>query len=205
VSQEKDKGMPENPPAPQSGAEPALEAEPNSVWEIIRQELEAKINRLEEGLGAAKSASEEMKDRWMRAAADLENYKKRVSKERAEDRALVLQEGVSAFLPVADSLERALEAAKAHLTEAPESPVLSQLLQGVELTLRQMNGSLERLKVVPIPADRGQVFDPSVHQALLQEEHGEMDEGCILEVMQKGYSLDGRVLRPALVKVSRKP
>jgi molecular chaperone GrpE len=106
---------------------------------------------------------------------------------------------------VADSLERALEAAKAHLSEAPESAVLTQLLQGVELTLRQLNASLERLKVAPIAAERGLAFDPTVHQALLQEAHPDMEEGRILEVMQKGYSLDGRVLRPALVKVSSKP
>jgi molecular chaperone GrpE len=189
----------------QTTPEQAAAEEPNSLWEIIRQELEAKIARLEEELASAKAGREEMQDRWMRTAADLENYKKRVSKERAEDRASMLQEGVAAFLPVGDSLERALEAAKAHLAEAPESPVLTQLLQGVELTLRQMSASLERLKVSPIAAERGQAFDPGVHQALLQEPHAEMDEGCILEVMQKGYSLDGRVLRPALVKVSRKP
>jgi len=189
----------------QAAPEQAAAEEPNSLWEIIRQELESKIARLEEELASAKAGREEMQDRWMRAAADLENYKKRVSKERAEDRAALLQEGVSAFLPVGDSLERALEAAKAHLSEAPESPVLTQLLQGVELTLRQMSASLERLKVSPIAAERGQAFDPGVHQALLQEAHAEMDEGSILEVMQKGFSLDGRVLRPALVKVSRKP
>jgi len=179
--------------------------EPNSLWEIIRQELESKIARLEEELASAKAGGDEMQDRWKRSAADLENYKKRVGKERAEDRASMLQEGVSAFLPVGDSLERALGAAKAHLAEAPESPVLTQLLQGVELTLRQMSASLERLRVSPIAAERGQAFDPAVHQALLQEPQADMDEGRIVEVMQKGYSLDGRVLRPALVKVSRKP
>ncbi len=202
---QEDNTLPETPPAQPAEGVPTSPAEPEGLWEIIRQELEAKISRLEAEAAAAKSGCGEMQDRWMRSAADLENYKKRVSKERAEDRVGVLQEGVAAFLPVADSLERALEAAKTHLAEAPESPVLTQLLQGVELTLRQMNGALERLKVEPIPAARGQVFDPSVHQALLQEPHAEMDEGCILEVMQKGYSLDGRVLRPALVKVSRKP
>jgi molecular chaperone GrpE len=204
VSTEDDAKQELEMPAAEPAKQPAAE-EPNSLWEIIRQELEAKIARLEEEAAQAKAGGQEMQDRWMRSAADLENYKKRIAKERAEDRAAMLQEGVAAFLPVGDSLERALEAAKAHLAEAPKSPVLTQLLQGVELTLRQMGAALERLKVSPIAAERGQPFDPSVHQALLQEPHADMDEGCILEVMQKGYRLDSRVLRPALVKVSRKP
>jgi molecular chaperone GrpE len=198
-----DKALEDGREISQDGLE-APQTPSEGMGEIIRQELERRVAELEASLSQVQEESDSFKDRWMRAQADLENYKKRMVKERQEDRLLALQESILAFMPVADNLERAALAAQAHLAEAP-SPVLDQLLQGVLLTLKQHGVALERLKTTEISAEKGQVFDPTMHQALLQETHEALEDGSILEVLQKGYMLENRVIRPALVKVSRKP
>jgi molecular chaperone GrpE len=140
----------------------------------------------------------EANDKYLRVLAETENFKKRVQRERVEERQYSVQETVLAFLSVADNLERALQAAVTH-GEA------GQLSKGVELTLRQFEDVLRRLGVEPMVVEKGQPFDPKLHQALFQEEHAELEEGSILESLQKGYKLGERVIRPVMVKVSRKP
>lgn len=151
-----------------------------------------------EALPDLQALLDEANDRYLRVLAETENFKKRVQRERSEERQYSTQETVLAFLPVADNLDRALQAAL-KLGEA------GQLVKGVELTLRQFEDILRRLGVEAIAVEIGKPFDPTQHQALFQEEHAEFDEGSILEMLQKGYKLGERVIRPAMVKVSRKP
>jgi molecular chaperone GrpE len=145
----------------------------------------------------------EAQDRYMRNLAETENFKKRVARERVEERAFAAQEVVLGLLPLVDNLERALGAAKAQGSEG-DQPLL-QFEKGVELVLRQFDELLRKQGVNAVEAAKGQAFDPNVHQALLQEASTEHPEGSILEVLQKGYRLGDRLLRPALVKVASAP
>jgi molecular chaperone GrpE len=142
-------------------------------------------------------------DRYMRNLAETENFKKRVARERVEERAFAAQEVVLGLLPLVDNLERALGAAKAQGSEG-DAPLL-QFEKGVELVLRQFEEVLRKQGVAVVEAPVGSAFDPNFHQALLQEPSAEHPEGSILEVLQKGYRLGDRLIRPALVKVAAAP
>jgi molecular chaperone GrpE len=135
-------------------------------------------------------------DKYVRVLAETENYKKRVARERVEERAFAAQEVVVSLLPIADNLERALAAA--HAAGDVEGP----LAKGVELVLKQFEDALKRQGVVAVESVLGQPFDPNLHQPLLQEPAPDKPEGAILEVLQKGYRLGDRLLRPAMVKVA---
>lgn len=145
-----------------------------------------------------KALYDESNDKYLRMLAETENYKKRVQRERSDERQYAAQETVLAFLPVADNLDRALQAAL-------KQGEAGNLIKGVELTLRQYEDVLRRLGVEAIESTIGKPFDPHLHQALFKEEHAEFEEGSILEVLQKGYRMGERVIRPAMVKVSHKP
>ena len=130
-------------------------------------------------------------DRLLRLAADFDNYKKRAARERAEYVALANERLVKELLPILDDLERALNAAEEH-EEA-------QLEEGVRLVHRSLASLLERQGVKEI-ATAGK-FDPHVHEALLSQP-SDAEEGAVIEVVQKGYKLGDRVVRPARVIVA---
>jgi molecular chaperone GrpE len=131
-------------------------------------------------------------DRLLRLAADFENYKKRAARERQEYVALANERLLKELLPVLDDLERALNAAEEH-EEA-------QLEEGVRLVHRALASLLERNGVSEI-ATEGK-FDPHVHEALLAQPSEEAEQGAVLDVIQKGYKLGERVVRPARVIVA---
>ncbi len=133
-------------------------------------------------------------DRLLRLAADFENYKKRAARERQEYVTLANERLIGELLPILDDLERALSAAEQH-EEA-------QLEEGVRLGHRSLAGLLERHGVRPIETDG--MFDPHVHEALLSQP-SEAEEGSVLDVVQKGYKLGDRVVRPARVVVAAAP
>ena len=130
-------------------------------------------------------------DRLLRLAADFENYKKRAARERQEYVALANERLIAELLPILDDLERALAAAEEHQE--------AQLEEGVELVHRSLAGLLERHGVQPISTDGK--FDPHVHEALLSQP-SEAEEGSVIDVVQKGYKLGDRVVRPARVVVA---
>src|SRR5690348_14693367 len=127
---------------------------------------------------------QEVDDRLLRLAADFENYKKRASREREELVTLANERLVKDLLPILDDLERALEAA----TEHEEA----KLEEGVRLTHRALAALLERNGVREIETDA--MFDPHVHEALLTQP-SEAEEGSVIDVVQKGYTLGDRVVR----------
>jgi len=135
---------------------------------------------------------QEVDDRLLRLAADFENYKKRATRERLEYVALANERLVKDLLPILDDLERALEAAAEH-EEA-------KLEEGVRLVHRSLAHLLEREGLKQI--DTEGVFDPHVHEALLAQPSEEHESGDVLDVIQKGYRLGDRVIRPARVIVS---
>ena len=152
----------------------------------------------EKDLGARIAALEKDKkdnwDRYLRAAADLENLRKRQKRElddaRLESKGKVLKE----MLPVVDNLERAIEHATATAGTNP-------IVEGVQLVLRQFLTAFERLDVTPIEAG-GQPFDPNLHEAISQQE-SDQPPGTIVQVLQRGYKSGDRLLRPALVVVAK--
>ncbi|HZT84648.1 MAG TPA: nucleotide exchange factor GrpE [Gaiellaceae bacterium] len=135
--------------------------------------------------------AEQTDDRLLRLAADFENYKKRAARERQEYIRLANERLIAELLPILDDLERALSAAEQH-EEA-------QLEDGVRLVHRSLAALLERHGVEAIETDGK--FDPHVHEALLSQP-SEADEGSVIDVVQKGYKLGERVVRPARVVVA---
>jgi molecular chaperone GrpE len=145
----------------------------------------------EDPLAAAEAKAQQHLDDLKRLAADFDNYRKRVAREQAALSARAAERLVKELLPIVDDLERALEAAEEH-EEA-------KLEEGVRLVHRQLASVLEREGLAEIETDGK--FDPHVHEALLSQP-SEAEEGSVIEVMQKGYRLGDRVLRPARVIVA---
>lgn len=139
---------------------------------------------------------QESHDKYLRLYADFENYKKRVSREKEE----LLQYGnerlLSELLPVVDHLEMALRHAS--------NDVGSGLVQGVEITLKELKKTLHKFGLTEIEAD-GKPFDPLVHHAMTQVERDDVEENMVIEEYRKGYMLKDRVIRAAMVAVSKKP
>jgi molecular chaperone GrpE len=142
-------------------------------------------------LGALQAERDELFDRLQRLAAEFDNFRKRAAREQGEVVARANERLVKELLPVLDDLGRALDAAEEHQE--------AQLEEGVRLVHRSLASLLEREGLAEI--DSGGKFDPHVHEALLAQP-SELEEGAILEVIQKGYRLGERVLRPARVVVS---
>jgi molecular chaperone GrpE len=164
-------------------------------------ELEALVAELEPRLAVAEAKRDEYLDDLQRLAADFENYRKRTARDQESliERA---HEGlVKQLLPVLDDLERALEAATAHeeIDDAPTGPS-SQLEEGVRLVERQLRAILAKEGLVEVETEGS--FDPHLHEALLTQP-SEAEEGAILQVLQKGYRLGDRVVRPARVVISQ--
>lgn len=157
-------------------------------------QAEAAEESLEQRLRAAEAERDEHLDRLQRLAADFDNYRKRSARDQQGLIARANERLVKELLPVLDDLERALEAAEKH-EEA-------KLVEGVKLVHRALLAALQREGVAEISAEGK--FDPHVHEALLAQP-SEAEEGSVIQVVQKGYRLDGRVLRPARVVVADKP
>jgi molecular chaperone GrpE len=132
-----------------------------------------------------------LQDRLLRTAAEFDNYRKRMDKERRDLAEYTAGEAIKDLLPIIDNLERALQAS------ALDDP----LRKGVELIHKQMLEILRRRGVTPIEA-LGADFDPNVHEAVTQEESAQHREGEVMEELQRGYKVGDRLLRPAMVKVA---
>ena len=149
-------------------------------------------------LEASRLEAAQNRDLYLRAVADLDNYRKRAQRER-EDLAKYANENIlRELVPVLDNLERAVEHARG------EDPCSSSLMQGVEMTLSQFGRALEKFGVRPF-SSLGEPFDPSRHEAMGQLESAEHAPNCVAQELQKGYMLNDRLLRPALVMVSKAP
>jgi len=155
--------------------------------------------QLENHLEAARKEAAEIKERWLRAAADLENYRKRAGKEREELQKYGNEKLLRDFLPVYDDLQRALNA-----VDTTDNDAASQLQQGVDLVRKKFLQQLERHGVASFDST-GEAFDPARHDAIQQAHSNEVEAGRILEELQRGFMLNDRLLRPAMVVVSLGP
>ncbi len=145
-------------------------------------------------------ANNALKDQMLRLAADMENLRKRTAREMQDAKNYAITNFARDMLSVSDNLRRALDAIP---TDALETdPSLKALAEGVEMTERGMLNTLERHGVTQI-APEGQKFDPNFHQAIFEVPNVEVPNNTVVQVMQTGYAIGDRVLRPAMVGVSR--
>ncbi len=156
---------------------------------------------LQEELEKSKAEAKDWHDRFLRKAAEFENYRKRMEKERLESIHLAKNSVLLEFLPIMDACERALESLNA---AQAEHQGLEQYREGVQLLYKQMRDVLNRLGVAPIEA-AGKPFDPHVHEALTFEETDEFAEHTVIKELRRGYVYKDRLLRPAQVRVATRP
>ena len=149
----------------------------------------------EERLAELEAKHASVSDAYLRAKADAENTRRRAEEEMSKARKFAVEAFAESLLPVRDSLEAAI----ALQSDTPATP--EQMLEGVHATLRQLNAALERNKVLPINPPAGTKFDPHQHQAISMVP-AEQDANTVVTVLQKGYLIADRVLRPALVTVA---
>ena len=153
--------------------------------ETLKSEVEAKTKLADDNY-----------DRFLRAQAELENYKKRVEKEKNGLVKYGNEELIRALLPVIDNLERALDHP---VGENPDG-----IIEGIKITINQFHQVLEKFGVTRIAAE-GEPFDPSKHEAMMQVESSEHEPNTVVSELQKGYFLNDRLLRPAMVSVAQSP
>lgn len=163
----------------------------DSLADAVRDALAA-VEEVEESAGdASREERDDYRERWLRALADLDNYRKRVERERAEERKYRSLEVLREVLAIADNLQRALDAAGG----------VDDLKKGVEMIVRQLDALLEDFGVRKVPTV-GRPFDPEVHDAVAREEDAGVTEPTVKEELQAGYSMHDRLLRPAMVAVA---
>jgi molecular chaperone GrpE len=177
---------PAEPQAPDPGKAPAEPAKGAEAGEETIESLRAERDALQE--------------RFIRMAAEFENHRRRVVKERQDLFNYATEGLIKELLETVDNLERALD----HAQSSEEGLDAKTLLEGVELTRRALMRALEREGVKVVDA-QGEKFDPQVHEAVGQVPTADHDAGTVVQVHQKGYLLKDRLLRPALVMVSKRP
>lgn len=181
----------------------AVDTQEENTPEITEQatdvsEEAVRIAELEAALAAAEAKVAEQKDSVLRAKAEMENARRRADSEVDKARKFALERFAGELLPVVDNLERALQMADA------DNEAIKPMIEGVDITLKSFVSTIEKfgLKVID---PQGESFNPELHQAMSMQESADMAPNTVMAVMQKGYELNGRLLRPAMVMVSRAP
>lgn len=169
----------------------------NGLGSAAEQAAEAQSDPLNE----ARRETAEFKDKLLRTLAEMENLRKRTEREVADARLYGIASFAREVLAVADNMHRALEAVDAELREHPNSKIKA-LVEGVELTERELLKTLEKHGVRQF-SPAGEKFDPNVHQAMFELESADVAPGHVAQVIQAGYMIGDRVLRPALVAVAK--
>jgi len=152
---------------------------------------DARVLELEEQLAAAK-------DQALRAVADVQNARRRAEQDVEKAHKFALEKFAGDLLPIIDSLERGLELSNA------DDETIKPMREGIELTLKMFQDTLKRYNLEAIDP-HGQPFNAEHHQAMAMQESAEVEPNSVLNVFQKGYLLNGRLLRPAMVVVSKAP
>jgi len=183
--------MTQNPATENPNAEPLVDdAAPQSPEEIIQ----ANFARIE-------AERDDLKDKLLRTLADMENLRRRTEREIADARTYATTNFARDVLTVADNMRRALETVPAEARAAAEGTMLA-ILEGIELTERDLLKTLERHGIRKIEP-KGERFDPNLHQAMFEVPDPSVPNGTVREVVQAGYVIGDRVLRPALVGVAK--
>lgn len=199
MSEERDMQTEEQQQAAEVVEDQAQQVEEVEVIEAgSEDEAQARIAELEAALLASNAKVKEQQESVLRARADMENARRRADAEVEKARKFALERFANELLPVIDNLERAIQMSDA------ENDQVKPLLEGVEMTLKTFNSAIEKFGMKAIDP-QGDAFNPELHQAMSMQESAEMEPNTVMAVMQKGYELNGRLLRPAMVMVSRAP
>jgi len=169
------------PEADQAPAQPSTPADASAT------------SALEEKLAAAEAKLAEMQDAFMRAKAEGENIRRRAQEDVAKAHKFAVESFAEAMLPVKDSLEMALKV---------ETPSVDSLKEGVDMTLKQLNSAFERNRLVEVMPAAGEKLDPNKHQAVAMVP-AEQEANTVVNVLQKGYMIADRLLRPAIVTAAQ--
>ncbi|EIA1554362.1 nucleotide exchange factor GrpE [Vibrio parahaemolyticus] len=174
----------------------AQEAEAEAELEEIGDEKDAKIAQLEAALLSSETKVKDQQDAVLRAKAEVENMRRRTEQEIDKARKYALNKFAEELLPVIDNLERAIQAADT------ENEVIKPVLEGVELTHKTFVDVVAKFGLKEINPE-GETFNPEFHQAMSIQESPDHESNTVMFVMQKGYELNGRVIRPAMVMVAK--
>lgn len=151
------------------------------------------VDSLQKELAEQRQEAEDYKNRWVRLQADFDNFRKRVQREKEELVKYASAQLCESLLPVLDNFQFALAAKD----EQPE-----KVAEGVELIQRQLEEVLEKEGLTPVPTV-GEEFNPALHEAVLVEESADYPENTVMEELRRGYLLNDRLIRPAMVKVAK--
>ena len=173
----------------------ADEVAEEAVESIVEAETTAEIDQLKTDLEQAQVKATEYLDGWQRSMAEFANYKKRIEREQAVNQQLAKANVIKRFLELFDDLDRAIK-------NRPETEDAAGWAAGFELINRKFQSYLQNEGVEQIET-QGQFFDPTLHEAISQEDHPDLESGQIIDEVQKGYRIGDRVLRPARVRVAR--
>ena len=173
-----------------------IEPESTTPDEQIVNDQDDPIKELEAKLEAKEKEAGETYDRLLRASAEFDNYKKRSSREMEEFRKFANQSLIKEMLSVVDNLELAMNSTDGH------KAIDKDLLQGLEMTHKEILRVFEKFNVKPIDA-KGQPFDPTFHEAVMQEETDDSPKNTVINELQRGYMIHDRLLRPSMVVVAK--
>lgn len=158
----------------------------------VEEQVSAEVGALKKQIEDAEARASEYKDNWMRSQAEFQNYKKRLERDNEMMRVTMKGDIVKKILPVLDDLERALQ----------NRPADESWANGIELIVRKFQTVLESEGIKRIEAE-GAEFNPNFHEAISNEPNDEVESGHVIAVVQNGYMLGERVIRPALVRVAQ--
>lgn len=189
------KEIPEEAEIPEAEAVTEEAAEASAENEASeKDETAEQVDTAEEKKEPEKEPVEDNDTRYMRLAADFQNYKRRVEKEKSDIYQYANEKIALDIIEVMDNFERAL----AHSAECADK----QFAEGVNMIYKQLKTVLDKNNIIAIE-DEGHEFDPNFHNAVMVEENPDYESGIVIQAMQKGYTLNGKVIRPSMVKVAQ--
>ena len=183
-SEVRDEDLPDSEPEAETGEE---------------QEPPTEVDQLKKEVAEARAEAAETYDRLLRLSAEFENYKKRMQRQAEDHRKYANESIIKDLLSVVDNLERAVNASRQSDSQADAC-----MLEGLEMTLNEIRKVLKKYHVEPVEAV-GQPFDPTYHEAVMQQPSEDYPDNTVIQEMQKGYMLHDRLIRPAMVVVAKTP
>lgn len=173
------------------------EPEENTVSELEagEQDKAEDAKALQQKLSAANNTVAQLQDQLLRAQAEVQNVRRRATQDVEKAHKFGLEKFAAEMLPIIDNLERAIEA-------FGDDEVVKPMREGVEMTLQMFLSGLEKFQIKAV-SPKGELFDPALHQAMSMIDAPDVEANSIIEVMQKGYTLHGRLIRPAMVIVAK--
>lgn len=175
-------------------AVPEQEAQDGAESETVTIPLKDYAGQLEE-LDDLRQKVDDYSDGWQRERAEFSNYRKRIERDREVERQNSKIDVIKKYLAVSDDFERAMK-------NIPADNAQAAWLEGLQLINQKLKNLLDGEGITPIPAEN-KAFDPVLHEAISHEENPDFESGQIIEVVQKGYTIGDRVIRPALVRVAK--